>query len=203
MTGAALVFDRYHHRYSAAGVAVPSVSEILAPLYNFEQVPLHVLRAAAAFGTAVHRACELDDLGQLDEGTLDPQLAGHLHAWRSFCNGHQVRWTLVEARLHHQQMAYAGTVDRYGQVGGSDAVVDLKTTVKLYPAVGPQLAAYAKAIAGTTPATRRLAVQLKASGHYVVKEYTSGADWAVFASLLTLRSFCQQHGITPNYKEPR
>lgn len=63
---------------------------MLAPLCDFSRVPLHVLKAAARFGTAVHRACELDDLGELDEATLDARLAGHLHAWRSFCREHRV-----------------------------------------------------------------------------------------------------------------
>lgn len=95
-------------------------------------------------------------------------------------------------------MGYAGTVDRFGSVDGCAAVVDLKTTSRLQAAVGPQLAAYQQAIAGAAGSSRRLAVRLQADGRYEVREYDSGQDWAVFASLLTLRQFCQQHRITPN-----
>jgi hypothetical protein len=82
--------DPIHHRYSVRGAAVPGVTEILAPLNDFRKIPHHVLEAAARFGTAVHKACELDDLGVLDEATLDSALAGPLHAWRSFCRDHRV-----------------------------------------------------------------------------------------------------------------
>ena len=49
------------------------------------------------------------------------------------------------------------------------------------------------------PDTRVEIWQCDASGRYHLGEYCSGTDWAVFASLLTLRSFCQQHRITPYY----
>ena len=199
MNALAPQFNPRTHCYTVAGRVVPSVTEVLAPLCDFRGVPVYVLRAAAAFGTAVHKACELDDLGLLDESTLDPQLAGHLHAWRTFREEHGAHWKLVEAPLFHPDLGYAGTVDRYGVVDGVDAVVDLKTTTRLYPSVGPQLAAYARAIADATPRTRRLAVQLHADGRYHLREYCSTTDWAVFASLLTLRNFCQQHRITPYY----
>lgn len=192
-------FTARTHCYTLGGRLVPSVTEVLAPLCDLRGVPVHVLRAAAAFGTAVHKACELDDLGTLDEGTLDAQLAGSLQAWRTFCKEHGARWKLVEAPLFDAEMGYAGTVDRYGLVDGVDAVVDLKTTTRLYPSVGPQLAAYARAIPAANARTRRLAVQLHASGHYHLREYSSPSDWAVFAALLTLRNFCQQHRITPYY----
>ena len=199
MNALAPQFNARTHCYTVAGRVVPSVTEVLAPLCDFRGVPVYVLRAAAAFGAAVHKACELDDLGLLDESALDPQLAGSLHGWRTFCKEHGARWKLVEAPLFHPDLGYAGTVDRYGLVDGADAVVDLKTTTRLYPSVGPQLAAYARAIAGTTARTRRLAVQLHVNGRYHLREYDSPTDWAVFASLLTLRNFCQQHRITPYY----
>ena len=199
MSALAPQFNARTHCYTVAGRPVPSVTEVLAPLCDFRGVPAYVLRSAAAFGTAVHKACELDDLGLLDEGALDAQLAGPLQAWRTFCKEHSARWKLVEAPLFQADLGYAGTVDRFGVVDGVDAVVDLKTTTRLSPSVGPQLAAYARAIADATPRTRRLAVQLRADGRYHLREYCSTTDWAVFASLLTLRSFCQQHRITPYY----
>lgn len=237
------LFDRYHHRYSVAGRVVPGVTEVLAPLCDLSRIPLPTLRAAAAYGTAVHKACELDDLGELHEESLDGALAAPLAAWRAFCRDHAVRWQLVEAPLYNPTFGYAGTVDRFGLVGGQEAVVDIKTGTTLYPSVGPQLAAYDKAIAltpanprqpgvaehvaagvraaslpnslpnslpaslptstptGTTARRRRYAVQLKSNGRYQVYEYRSADDWAVFASLLTLRNFCQTHRITPNFKE--
>lgn len=197
MTG--LTFDEATHTYRFGGNVVPGVTSVLAPLTNFDRVPPHVLAAAADFGKAVHRACELDDLGELDESTLDPALAPYLQAWRQFSADHEVQWLQIEQPTYNATMRYAGTPDRVGNVNGKATVVDIKSTAQLYPSVGPQLAAYAQAL--QLPYADRLAVQLKSDGTYVAKPYTDPTDWPVFASLLTLRNWCAHHSITPNFKD--
>lgn len=201
MSAVAVDFDRARHRYSVQGRPVPSVTEVLAPLACFQRVPPAILQAAAERGTAVHKACELDDLGRLDERCLSPTLRGYLLAWRAFSVRHAVRWELVERCVYHAQMDYAGTVDRYGLVAGAPAVVDLKTSATAPLTLGPQLAAYAKAIAPVGAGPRRLGVLLRPDGSYRVYDYEQPADWAVFASLLTLRRYCQEHRISLNLKE--
>jgi len=197
----ALAFDEAAHAYTFEGRPVPSVTQLLQPLSNLQMVDPAILSAAAAFGTAVHKACELDDLGELDEEMLDPALGPYLAGWRKFSADHDVKWSLIEGRVHNPAMGYAGTVDRFGVVKRDEAVVDLKSSAILYPTVGPQLAAYAKAIPGTTLLTKRIGVLLKPDGNYQAKVYTSSMDWAVFASLITLRTFCATHSIVPNFKE--
>ena len=201
MTADDLVLDEARHLYSLDGIHVPSVTQILAPLSGMHLVNQSVLAAACDFGRAVHKACELDDLGQLDEADLDPLLAPYLAAWRAFSKDHSVRWSHIEARVYHAQMGYAGTVDRYGVVAGSDAVVDLKSGAALSATVGPQLAAYAKALPGTSACTHRIGVLLKKDGRYQAKAYVEPTDWPVFASLVTLRSFCARHEVIPHFKE--
>lgn len=197
MTG--LTFDADTHTYRFDGVVVPGVTTILKPLTDFSAVPPHVLDAASAFGTAVHLACELDDVGTLDEDQLDPALAPYLDAWRKFSAEHAVQWDQIEQRVYHPTMRYAGTLDRFGRVDGDLTVVDIKSSVQLYPSVGPQLAAYANAL--MHPYAKRMAVQLKADGTYVAKPYTDPSDWPMFASLLTVRTWCARHSITPNFKD--
>ena len=194
-----LTFDADTHTYRFDGVVVPGVTTILKPLTDFSTVPPHVLDAASAFGTAVHLACELDDLGTLDEAALDPALAPYLDAWRKFSAEHAVQWEQIEQRVYHPTMRYAGTLDRFGRVDGDLTVVDIKSSVQLYPSVGPQLAAYANAL--SHPYAKRMAVQLKADGTYVAKPYTDPSDWPMFASLLTVRTWCARHSITPNFKD--
>jgi hypothetical protein len=201
MSAAMPVLDEATHRYSLDGATVPGVTEILAPIANFQMVDANILNAAAAFGTAVHKACELDDRGDLDEPSLDPAIVPYLAAWRRFSQDHRVWWSLIEARVYNRQMGYAGTVDRFGTVDGEPAVVDLKTSIKLHPTVGPQLAAYLKAIPEAPVLTRRIGVLLRPTGDYQMQIYTSPMDWAVFASLVTLRSFCELRNITPNFQE--
>lgn len=194
-----LTFDEATHTYRFGGNVVPGVTSVLSPLTDFSRVPPHVLEAASNFGKAVHMACELDDLGALDEAALDPALVPYLQGWRKFSRDYAVEWTLIEEPVYHATMNYAGTPDRFGNVKGEFTVVDIKSTAQLYPSVGPQLSAYANAKG--TPFAKRLAVQLKADGTYVAKPYTDPTDWPVFASLLTLRNWCARNSITPNFKD--
>jgi len=194
-----LTFDEASHTYRYNGIVVPGVTTILSPLTDFSRVPPHVLRAAADFGTAVHFACELDDLGTLDEASLDPALVPYLDAWRKFSADYEVEWELIEKPVHNKTLGYAGTLDRQGRVKGLRTVLDIKSSAKLYPSVGPQLAAYQQA--SDIPSVQRMGVQLKADGTYVAKTYTDPTDWPVFCSLLTLRTWCARHDITPSFKD--
>lgn len=197
MTG--FTFDEATHTYRFNGNVVPGVTSVLAPLTDFSRVPPHVLKAASDFGTAVHLACELDDLSILDEDQLDPALMPYLDGWRKFSQDYAVEWECIEEPVYHATMNYAGTLDRFGKVKGEFTVVDIKSTAQLYPSVGPQLAAYANAKGHQF--AKRLAVQLKADGTYVAKPYTDPTDWPVFASLLTLRNWCARNSITPTFKD--
>lgn len=192
-----LTFDEASHTYYFGGQVVPGVTSILSPLTDFSRVPPAVLEAASQFGKAVHLACELDDLGTLDEASLDPALTPYLYAWRMFSAEHSVEWEQIELPIYHTALRYAGTPDRIGKVNGMRAVVDIKSTAQLYPSVGPQLAAYASA--SNEQYAKRIGVQLKSDGTYVAKTYDDPTDFPVFASLLTVRNWCARHSITPNF----
>lgn len=198
---AGLSFDAESHTYRFEGQPVPGVTTILKPITDFSAVPPQVLAAAAAFGTAVHSACELDDLGELDEGQLDPALVPYLEAWRKFSADHAVQWSHIEASVYHPVFRYAGTLDRFGLVKGLNTVVDIKSSAQLYPSVGPQLAAYANALPAGATAVKRMAVQLKADGTYTAKEYADPTDWPLFCSLLTVRTWCARHSIIHYLKD--
>lgn len=199
MTG--LTFDEETHTYRHNGLVVPSVTQILSPLIDLSAVPPGVLEAASKFGVAVHKACELWDLGDLDEDALDDNLRPYLAGWKLFVSENRCSWDGIEKRVFHKTLRYAGTLDRRGMVRNELAVVDIKSTASIYPAVGPQLAAYAHADIRpeALPLTRRYVVQLKPNGSYECKECRNTTDFSVFASLLTLRNWCQQHQVTPKF----
>jgi hypothetical protein len=196
-----MTFDAESHTYRFNGQLVPGVTTILKAITDFSAVPPQVLAAAADFGTAVHLACELDDLGQLDESTLDAALVPYLAAWRKFSADYAVQWQLIESPVYHPVLRYAGTLDRFGLVRGMNTVLDIKSSAQLYPSVGPQLAAYEKALPPEFTAVKRMAVQLKADGTYHTQEYSDPTDWPLFCSLLTVRTWCARHSITPQLKD--
>ena len=195
-----LTFDEHTHTYCLDGAVIPGVTQVLAPLTDFSAVPGDVLAAAAKFGKSVHKATELDDLGQLDMRTLSEPLVPYLRAWQKFCAEHEAMWLHIEHPVFHDTLRYAGTVDRIGSVDGNTAVLDVKSTARLYPAVGPQLAAYQKAATNRgIVTTHRYSVLLKPDGTYDLHCHSNGADFSVFASLLTLRTWCRAHKVTPQF----
>lgn len=140
-------FDPIEHKYFVDGVELPSVTTILKPLQDFSMVPRDVLKRAAEFGTNVHKACELYDKGTLDESNLDADLAPYLNGWKLFLYATRFAPEIIERRVYSKRYKYAGTLDRAGSFPGKKYLdeIDIKTGV-FSPAVGPQTAAYEKAL---------------------------------------------------------
>lgn len=190
-----LDFEPDSHVYTFGGVVVPSVTGIISSLYDFRHVDTATLTAAADFGTAVHRACELHDLQNLDTESLSPPLLPYLSAWERFLAETNAAILEVEKRYHHAMMGYAGTLDRLLTINRRIVLVDIKTVSRLTPAVGVQLAAYQHLLSSNTQhrAVDRAAVQLKADGSYRFQQFTDPMDWPVFVSLLTLNTWKRKH----------
>ncbi len=165
-----LQFDPVEHRYMRNGVIVPGVTEILQSVGIIDTT--WFTEESAWRGSVIHKCCELDDLGDLDEASVVEEAKGYLEAWRLF----------------KREMKFL-----------DGAVVDLKTG-QILPWVKYQLAAYSEfrptgtsrenierpmlyecngiSFAGTPdrlippfPALRRIAVRLKPNGKYGIKEF--------------------------------
>jgi hypothetical protein len=199
---AALLFDDAAHRYTIDGAMVPSVTQVLKPLYDFSMVRAELLAAKAALGTAIHRACELLDNDDLDEesdagrAALAP-LAGYLAAYKTFLADEKPEILHNEQRMYHPVHRYAGTTDRRYLIGGQVWDVDLKSTVSMSPVVGIQVAAYSELFKanGDTARARRGALQLFPNGKYYFNEFKDPGDFAVFLSLLTVQRFKERHSL--------
>lgn len=199
---AELLFDSAAHRYTLNGVWVPSVTQVLKPLYDFGGINPEVLNAKAALGTAVHRACELLDNDDLDEesdagrAALEP-IAGYLEGYKRFKRDKRPVLFANEQRLFHPVHRYAGTIDRSYAIDGFIWDIDLKSTVSMSPIVGLQTAAYTemfRANGRTTPA-RRGALQLFPDGKYRLHEFSDAEDFSVFLSLLKVSRWKARHDI--------
>lgn len=186
-----LTFDEAAHEYRLGGARLPSVTQLLQQLHSFAGVPAAVLAAAAERGTAVHKACELLDLDDLDESTVDSSLVGYVEAWKAFMRDKTPNWRHIELIAHHQTLRYAGMLDRFGEIDGDEWVVDIKTSATDHPVWGIQTAAYAHLL--NKPNARRATVQLRPNGTYRFKPWTDPTDWPVFVSLVTLNSWKEKH----------
>lgn len=198
-----LVFNEEAHAYSWNGKSVPSVTQILSPLYNFDMVSKEVLAAKSYLGTCVHLATELYDQGDLDEDALAPEIRPYLDAWIKFRHEAGFEPLRIEARVFHPIHQYAGTLDRTGYCGDSFEMVDIKTCAAVDPAAGVQTAAYCEAYVKTFPTdpkpTRRRIVQLRPDGTYRAPYMEDKNDWPTFLSLLTIHNYIKRHGKSVNF----
>lgn len=195
-------FDEVSHCYTLAGAVLPSVTQVLRPLYDFRGIDPDVLHAKAAIGTAVHRACELLDRDDLDDesdeglAALAP-IAGYLAGYRKFLSDMKPVVLENETRLFHPAHMYAGTIDRRYEMEGYLWDVDLKSTVAMSPIVGIQTAAYSEMFKANGHArARRGALQLFPDGKYKLWEFKDPGDFAVFLSLLTVQRFKERHNLS-------
>lgn len=183
-----LTFDEQTHTYRLLGAVVPGVTQILRPLTSFDSVSPSVLAAKADLGRRVHLACEFDDDGDLDPESIEEDVRPYLDAWRRFRRETGAQVLASEQQVAEPLLQYAGTLDRVLLVRGTRWLVDLKTCISTPLAVGPQTAAYQRAL-GDNSVTHRGALRLRPDGSYRLDHLTDPNDWAAFMACLTLHRF--------------
>lgn len=204
-------FDEQSHTYRLDGVRLPSVTEILAPIKpDFAMVPPGVLEDKRMFGTAVHAACEYDDLGELDDDGTDPRVLACVRAWRAFRADTGAAIVENERRLYHPTLRYAGTLDRLAYLRLKDKpeastwLIDLKTGVDPHPSYGVQLAGYAMLSDANLDESRRRSITTAAwigratvhlfdDGTYRFHQYRDPSDEATFMACLAIYRHKEKH----------
>src|SRR5262245_12733032 len=140
-----LQFDAASHTYTLDGEILPSVTQILqsAGLVDYSRVPRDVLQAAMDRGTRVHLACQFLDEGDLDPASIGLSDMGYVSAYEKFKRETGFVPELIEHRVHHSELRFAGTLDRVGTFSGGHyrLLIDIKTGDPT-PAAFVQLAAY-------------------------------------------------------------
>jgi hypothetical protein len=194
LNAAALTFEPEAHVYRLEGHIIPNVTRVIEPLAELWRVPRDVLEAACLRGTRVHKVCELEDRGTLDETSVNAALAPYLAAWRLFKREHDFEPDLIETRVVNAVRRYAGTLDRTGwiRVGGRRRymLLDIKSGI-LSECAGVQTAAYkAAAPIGMKEYPHAIAlragVKLGDDGRYTLRLFADDVDLAVFYSCLTV-----------------
>jgi len=183
-------FDDIAHCYTLMpdGKPLASVTTIMksAGIMYFPQTP--ALERGMKFGNMVHKTCELADLGQLDEASLDPVLGAYLRAWRAFGADTGFRASEVEKTIWDASAGYAGTLDRLGVAPPARPwLIDIKTN-HCPPWAGVQLAAYALALGLAYP-VERFAVVLKSDGRYRLESFKDRSDFQVWRAALALHNY--------------
>jgi hypothetical protein len=187
-----LAFDPAVHRYSLGGIQLPHVTRVLehAGLVDYRFLGAN-REVYLERGRLVHQATADYDQGCLVESSVPPEILGYLGAWRAFRRDYGFVPSLIEYRVCHRQLSYAGTLDRVGRIGdGTELLIDIKSGVAP-SAVSVQLAAYAACLPHPRARLRRC-VELHGDGTYRVIPYETSAyqrDFNAFlAALETFRA---------------
>ena len=187
----ALIFNEENHTYTLDGKPLMSVTKILRPAgADYSKIPPHVLENARVRGVASHKACELYDLGILDNDSVDDIVRPYLNGWIKFVSEHDYEHIASEIPLYSEKYMYAGTPDKLCLLDGVKTIIDLKCTAKMSPVTALQTSAYAE----PTSSTRRLCVRLKNDGTYEKREYTDKNDFYIFLSLLNIAKWSAKNG---------
>lgn len=195
-----LVFNEALHEYRLGGAVVPSVTQILAPIkQDFRMVSPAMLEAKRELGTAVHLACEWDDIGELDDARTAPEILVRVSAWRKFRADTGAAVVMNERKLVHRTLRFAGTLDRVAylrlssEASPSTWLLDIKTADDPHPSFGVQLAGYQILLSHAENANgvslaglRRGSVHLRADGTYRLHPYTNPNDEATFRACLAI-----------------
>lgn len=184
-----LEFNALDHIYTVAGVAVPSVTQVLSSMGLYPHYPAtQEAQSRRDFGTRVHEYSVLSDNGMIDD--VPEEYKGCCAAWLKFITDYKVSIIETEVQLYSTVHEYAGTIDRVAKIDGRLAVVDLKTGDPGRVA-GLQLAAYAQLWfeESGSMARRLMAVQVLSNGTYKVSEYDPVLHSRVWLAAMTLHAW--------------
>lgn len=124
-------FDRPTHTYWFGSRRVSGINEALESVGLKPPINIVSRRHRANFeyagerGTAVHKMCELEDLGESGNYTFDPNLVGYLEAWKVFKLDYGYSPDVTEQPIGHPVYQFGGTPDSGGtceKMGGYFAV---------------------------------------------------------------------------------
>jgi len=184
-----LVFHEEGHTYLLDGKEIPSVTTVMEDLLvSYAGVPGQILEAARQRGTNVHRAIELHHLNDLEQASLEPEIADYFWQYLLFEKHSGFKMRRSEERVFSRKYGYAGTLDLEGELHRSSVLVDIKTSSVIMPAVGPQTAAYLEALIERTKSRRkyrRYALQLRRDGYKLVPQECA-RDMTMFLSALNI-----------------
>lgn len=123
-----LAFEEDTHTYYYNGIKVQSVTQLLGRKFGnkYDNIPADVLKAAAEYGTKVHKAIECYVLG-FDDGSDEVRNYKFLQNYYNFTN-YRAEAPVV---LTLGGKTYAGRLDLILDFNGEKAIADIKTTSTL------------------------------------------------------------------------
>ncbi len=143
-------------------------------------------------GSALHKATELHDLGDLDEDSIDPCIHAPFVGYCQFLEEVKPKILTIEEHVEYQGL-YQGTLDRRLIINGRQGILDLKgQPSKVDPL---QLAGYAMTF--NMPMRRwNLYLRIKEGDYKLVEHIDRRKDDADWMAAVRMASFRRDNGLT-------
>ena len=187
-----LTFKEKNHEYYLDEIYIPSVSEIIKPIYEkvYKNIDEETLEIASDKGTRVHRAIEFMSKYKMEK--FDEDIIGYIEGYKQFRKENK-EWKLKESelRLYNKELLYGMTIDEVYEVGKEIVISDIKTTSTSHEgAWGVQLSAYKAGYESNYP-------EKEVKGTYILQLFKEGKyklhklknEFSVFLSCLEIYRF--------------
>lgn len=185
-----LTFKEDTHSYFLRDLPIPSVSEIIRPIYQkvYGKIDENTLNMASERGTRIHRAIEFSS--KYNFCGIDTDISGYIEAYKKFKRKYK-NWKLLksEFQTYHKSLLYGMTLDELYETPQGLVICDIKTTKVSYPnAWSVQLSAYKSGYESHyKKVSKIMALQLFDDGNYILHELKD--NFEIFLSCLQIYKF--------------
>lgn len=196
-----LTFDEIRHEYYLDGKSVPSVTRIISNIPE-EMMMNNAFIRAGNRGTAVHKVCELMNLGQkVNIKGLAKEVIPYVNGYIKFLQSKKYTVAHAETRVVSVKYRYAGTVDIIAvDDKGHLFIMDIKTSAVVSPTTALQLAAYEQAWREMNKIPKstkigRIAIWLTGDDNYELVHFKDPNDLNVYNCKLVGFNWDRRNGL--------
>lgn len=191
-----VTLEKEAHVYTdEKGRVIPGITTILTEARMLDTA--WFTDVGKARGSAVHAACHYLDEGDLDLGSVDPQIQGYVRAWEKFVRESAFIPSLIEHVVWSDTYRFAATLDRFGIMNGNFAVIEIKTG-EVEPWAGVQTAAQMICLLEQNYAPviqKRGAVRLRKDGTYRWNGFEDEGDIQAALGAVAVYHWKRNHNI--------
>lgn len=183
-TATKLEFDRETHTYTLGDRVLPSVTQIIQAAGLVDST--WFTEVGRRTGEDVAYLTELEDRGEAGKVAAiigeRMDLGFYLNAWIKFKEESSFAIRTIEEQVcdYTTPTPYAGTLDRWGTLGGRSTILDIKRYAHA-PWHGVQLAGYASTFPHKLV---RAGVHLKPDGNYKLHRFEDDADYDAWHAIV-------------------